>query len=539
MKLTNSGLKDRQAWLDAGYQLPAYDREAMIEKTKNNPTWIHFGAGNLFKAYQANVVETLLNEGILDRGIIAVEGFDEMILANFREHDTLALLATLKADGNVEKTVIGSIAESVLLKPENEEEFKRMKEIFVNPSLQMASFTITEKGYALTNAAGEYLEPVQYDFEHGPAMPQSYMGKVVALLIERFHADQLPIALVSMDNCSHNGEKLKAAILPYAKAWAANGFVEPAFVEYLNDESKLSFPWSMIDKITPRPDDKVGEIFREDGIEDMDPIKTARGSFVAPFVNAEETEYLVIEDSFPNGRPALEKGGLIFTDRETVNKVETMKVTTCLNPLHTALAVYGCLLGYTLISAEMQDEDLVKLIKTIGYKEGLPVVTNPGILDPKEFIDTVINVRFPNPFMPDAPQRIATDTSQKLSVRFGETIKSYLKAQDLDTESLEAIPLVFAGWLRYLMQINDAGEKFEASADPLLEELCPIVAEIKLGDTVTVADLESILTNEKVFGVNLIEIGMADKVVALFNEMNKAPGAIRTTLHDTLEKIGE
>ncbi len=89
------------------------------------------------------------------------------------------------------------------------------------------------------------------------------------------------------------------------------------------------------------------------------------------------------------------------------------------------------------------------------------------------------------------------------------------------------------------MQINDAGEKFEASADPLLEELCPIVAEIKLGDTVTVADLESILTNEKVFGVNLIEIGMADKVVALFNEMNKAPGAIRTTLHDTLEKIGE
>ena len=63
MKLSNTGLKDRQPWIEAGYDLPTYDREAMIAKTKAEPTWIHFGAGNLFKAYQANVVETLLNEG--------------------------------------------------------------------------------------------------------------------------------------------------------------------------------------------------------------------------------------------------------------------------------------------------------------------------------------------------------------------------------------------------------------------------------------------------------------------------------------------
>ena len=197
-----------------------------------------------------------------------------------------------------------------------------------------------------------------------------------ALLLERYNNGKLPIAMVSMDNCSHNGEKLKNAIMAYVKAWNENGFVSDEFVQYVDDENQVSFPWSMIDKITPRPDDKVSEIFKKDGVEDMDPVKTSRGSFVAPFVNAEETEYLVIEDQFPNGRPALEKGGLIFTDRETVNKVETMKVTTCLNPLHTALAVFGCLLDYTLISAEMQDADLVGLIKAIGYKEGLPVVIN-------------------------------------------------------------------------------------------------------------------------------------------------------------------
>ena len=187
MKLTNEGIKQKDAWLNADYQLPSYDREAMVERTQANPEWIHFGAGNLFKAFQANVVETLLNEGIMDKGIIAVEGFDTKILQNSREHDTLALLATLKSDGTADKVVIGSIAEADLLSCEHEEEFNRLKEIFRNPSLQMASFTITEKGYSLTNANNELLPAVQEDFNNGPAAPKSYMGKVVALLLSLIH----------------------------------------------------------------------------------------------------------------------------------------------------------------------------------------------------------------------------------------------------------------------------------------------------------------------------------------------------------------
>jgi large-conductance mechanosensitive channel len=114
-----------------------------------------------------------------------------------------------------------------------------------------------------------------------------------------------------------------------------------------------------------------------------------------------------------------------------------MKVCTCLNPLHTALAIYGCMLGYTLISEEMKDAQLRRMIDEIGYREGLPVVVNPGVLDPRVFIDTVVNVRLPNVFMPDSPQRIATDTSQKLAIRFGETIKAYQKRPDLNVADLK------------------------------------------------------------------------------------------------------
>lgn len=72
----------------------------------------------------------------------------------------------------------------------------------------------------------------------------------------------------------------------------------------------------------------------------------------------------------------------------------------------------------------MQDEDLSELVKRVGYVEGLPVVVNPKIIDPKQFIDEVINLRLVNPNIPDTPQRIASDTSQKVGIRYGETIKA-------------------------------------------------------------------------------------------------------------------
>ena len=532
MKLSETGLQNKEAWLQTGYKLPEYDREAVAKATKEAPFWIHFGAGNIFRAFQANVVQNLLNEGVLDRGLIVAEGYDyEIIEKMYLPHDSYSLLATLKADGSVEKTVIGSVVESLILDSENEAQYGRLKEIFEADSLQMASFTITEKGYSLVNGKGELLPAVEEDFKKGPAKPQSYIGKVASLLYTRFLAGQKPIAMVSMDNCSHNGDKLYAAINTFAQKWEEAGLAKEGFTAYVNDRSKVSFPWSMIDKITPRPDASVEEILLGDGIEELDPVITTKNTYVAPFVNAEECEYLVIEDAFPNGRPELEKGGLMFTERETVDKVEKMKVCTCLNPLHTTLAVFGCVLGYDLISKEMKDETLKKLVERIGYVEGLPVVINPGILDPKEFIDTVVNVRIPNPFMPDTPQRIATDTSQKLAIRFGETIKAYMASKELDVAALKYIPLVFAGWLRYLMAVDDEGNAFELSPDPLLSEVCPIVADVKLGTEINAEEiLKPVLSNAKIFGVDLYEAGMAEMVCGYFEEMIQGVGAVRKTL---------
>ena len=389
MKLNEADLGERAQWEEKGYHLLQYDRKAAAARTRENPFWIHFGAGNIFRAFQANAVQRMLDDGTLDRGLVVAEGFDYEII----------------------------------------------------------------------------------------------------------------------------------------------GLVEEEFAAYINDKSKVSFPWTMIDKITPRPDASVEAILKDDGVEELEPVITSKNTYAAPFVNAEECEYLVIEDEFPNGRPPLEKGGLMFTERETVDKVEKMKVCTCLNPLHTALAVYGCLLGYDKISEEMKDADLRKLVEIIGYQEGLPVVVNPGILDPREFIESVLNERIPNPFMPDTPQRIATDTSQKLAIRFGETIKAYHVSDSLNVQNLKLIPLVLAGWLRYLMAVDDNGNAFELSPDPLLDTLRPYVAKIRLGEEYVLEKaLKPILSDRSIFGVDLYEVRLAERVCSYLKELTLGVGEVRQTL---------
>ena len=529
-------LRDVSAWKQAGVRLPAFDVEVMRNKTKAGPIWVHFGAGNIFRAFIAVLQQRLLNAGKAECGIAAADTFDaDNIRMIYEGFDNLTMNVTLNADATIDKEIIASVSEALVAQPQEKDDYNRLKEIFASLSLQIVSFTITEKGYALKQMDGSLLPGVADDFKKGPEYAQHAMSIVTALLFHRYQNGAKPLAVVSMDNCSRNGEKLQESIMETARAWQENGFVPAGFISWLADDTQVSFPLSMIDKITPRPAPAVQEMLAAAGIEDMAPLQTPRGSYAAPFVNAEKPQYLVIEDRFPNGRPPLELAGVYFTDRETVNMAERMKVTTCLNPLHTALAVYGCLLGYTLICDEMKDPDLVRLVRRLGYREGLPVVPNPGILNPQAFLDEVVNTRLPNPFMPDSPQRIATDTSQKVGIRFGETVKSYL-LENRATEDLVALPLAIAGWFRYLLGVDDRGELMPLSGDPLLPDLQKQLSGIEFGRPETVHDrLAPILANSVIFGSDLTKTPLAARIEEYFTEEIAGPGAVRAALKKHLE----
>jgi len=526
LTLSKENLENNKSyWLEQGLQVPSFDIEQVSAITKEEPTWLHFGAGNIFRAFPALSLQNLLNNGKYNKGIIACETFDEEIIEKaFTPYDNLTTAVILKYNGDVEISIVASIVESLVLSKNK----NRLEQIFANPSLQIVSFTITEKGYATKDNHGKTLPWVLEDQKGEPTNAKTAVGLTTYLLLKRFNENGTPLALVSMDNCANNGDLLKGAIHTMATSWLNAGHVNRDFLEYL--QKSVSYPISMIDKITPGPSNDVADILQKVGFKDTTITKTGKNTVVSPFVNAEETGYLVIEDIFPNGRPPLEQAGIIFSDRSAVENIEKMKVGACLNPLHTIIAIFGCLLGYTAVSQAMKDKALVKLIEEAGYREALPHVPDPGIINPQEFIKEVLTVRFPNPFIPDTPQRIATDTSLKIPVRFGEVLKT-MEKKGQDLSELKAIPFFVAGWFRYLTKINDAGVPFELSPDPMLQELVPIFAQYKMGEKIGFdKKTKDLLKSKAIFGVDLEQAGLAKKIEQYFNEMISEAGAVRVAL---------
>lgn len=545
-ELRNSFHDSFTHWQNIGITLPRFDIEAMVERTRKSPRWMHLAPSNLYRAMVAPLQQELLELGAVEEGMVAVETHDRQVIDEiYHLHDNLSIRVVMYPDGKNDLMIVASIADSLFADAENSPEYwQRTLDYFSDDSLQMVSITCTEKGYNI----GRHNKPgasvtegnilATLDYKNGPDAPKHIMGKVASFAYHRYKSGQAPIAFVSMDNCPENGLKFSNAVMSFAKEWYNRGFVESGFLKYM-ESNKVTFPWTMIDRITPRPALKVKEMLEEKGIQGMDIITTEKGTVIAPFVNTEHISYLAIQDIFPNGRPPLEKVGVIFTDStESIEKYEKMKVGACLNPNQTTLAIFGCLLNHKRIYDAATDPLLKELLYRQSYKEALPVVEHPGKVEPAEFLREVLEERLPNPNIPDTPARIITDTSQKVEARYGNTII----AHGDNAKNLTYIPLAIAGWCRYLMGIDDNGQEMNYnpavkppwnkwSPDLMLKELTGYVSEIRLGKPETVGDrLQPILSDEILFGINLYKVGVGQKVESYFKEMIARIGAVGATL---------
>ena len=531
MRMNYECLKEKGFWEERGITLPSYDVLAAAEEGRKHPRWVHFGGGNIFRAFLAVIADSLLEEGEIEGGVIAVEAYDlELTDRIYEPCDDLSLSIVLKGDGTREMKILGSIAESVKACSSDPASWNRLKEIFASDSLQMVSFTITEKGYSLRRDDGTYLPYVERDIREGPDAAAGAMGILVAMLLHRYRNGAEPLALVSMDNRSRNGEFLRLSVTEMAEAWKDRGFADEGFLAYLRDPEKITFPWTMIDKITPRPSESIAAELKAMGIEGMEPLETEKRTYIAPFTNAEKPQYLVIEDSFPNGRPALEKGlGVYMADRDTVDRAEKMKVSACLNPVHSALGPFGVVWGVDLFADLMRDPACLKMGRWLVYREGMPMVKDPGILSPQDFADELFEDRFPNRTLGDTNMRLCTDESQGLGVRFGVTVQSYVRRYGT-AEQLTALPLGIAGWLRYLIGVDDRGETYQLAPDPMAEETVRALSTVRWGHPESLTDqLRGVLSNERIFFVDLYRAGLGEKIENMFREMIAGPGSCRET----------
>lgn len=539
MKLTLEGIKNTTVFQKAGILLPGYDVAAVSKKAKQAPRWAHFGIGNIFRIFIGGIADGLLEAGVLDRGLTCIETFDyDVVDKIYTPYDNLGLSVILHADRTRTYKVLGSMAEAVKAQSSDPAHWARLKEVFRSKELQLISFTITEKGYALAGSDGIYFPFIQSDIDNGPEKATSAMAVLTAMLYVRYQDSRTPIALVSMDNCSHNGDLLRHSVLTMAREWQKKGYVTEDFLAWLGDETQVSFPWTMIDKITPRPSDAIAADLEALGVEDMAPVITSKRTYIAPFINAEQPQYLVIEDRFPNGRPELEKGfGVYLADRATVNLSERMKVTACLNPVHSATGPVGVVLGEELYAKMLNtNPDMMKMARMVAYDEGLPMVEDPRILSPKAFTDELFTDRFPNEYLGDTNLRLATDTSQGVGVRFGETIKAYMKKYG-SAERLTAIPLGIAGWLRYMLGVDDMGNTYELAPDPMVPEIQAALSSVVFGNPESLTDqLHPILSNEKVFFIDLYKAGLGEKIEGMFREMINGKGSTKATIHKYMNR---
>lgn len=531
MKLNLSSLSHASDYEAAGIQVPAFDVAATQERARTNPRWVHIGPGNIFRIFLARIADDMLADGKY-WPITGVVPMDPAEMEKQLEAFDLLTLGVILSGDKRDTRVIAGLADGLATRRDGD--FDRLVSIFTKPEMTTVTLTITEKGYVIQDSQGELSEATRADIASDPyANHANTMALLAGLLAHRYQAGGAPINFISADNFSHNGDKLRDSVLQIARGWVERGALSQDFLDWVSDDTKVAFPISVIDKITPRPSEEVSEYLTGLGFTDMGIDHLGRTP-IAGFVNAEPTEYLIIEDKFAAERPPFEDYGVYITDRETCDKFERMKVTTCLNPLHTALAVSGTVMRFPTIDSEMRDPDLAKMVNILAYDEAMPVVTDPGIIDPKDFVREVLEERFPNSALPDNPARIAMDTSQKIPIRFGVTLQEYQR-RGLDMDKLRVIPLVFAVWARYLLGIADDGEEFAPSSDPLLEELQGHLKGIKLGDSVDAhAVLKPILSNANIFGLDLYTTPLAEKVEALFTKLIAGPGAVRATIHEEI-----
>ena len=211
-----------------------------------------------------------------------------------------------------------------------------------DPHVRIVTLTVTEKGYCHDPATGELDEAhpdIVHDLAH-PQQPQSAPGLIVEALRRRRAAGHR--ALHGAHLRQPSVQRPHGAPDPDALRRARRSPILAAFVA-----DEVACPSTMVDRIVPATTD-----------EDRARIEKALGFRDAWPVVTEPFTQWVIEDRFPQGRPAWEKAGAEFV--ADVEPYEQMKLRL-LNGSHSTLAYLGYLAGYETVSDAMADPAFERL----------------------------------------------------------------------------------------------------------------------------------------------------------------------------------
>lgn len=428
---------------------------------------VHMGIGAFHRAHQAVYTQDALAATGDDRwGICGVTQRSDRVRRQLVPQDGLYGVLERAVD-HTGVRIVGQVREVLFGAEQNAELMARV----ADPAVTVLTLTVTEKGYC--REAGGHLDlsdpAVAADLAGGD--PVSAVGRLVRGLQARQRAGAETITVVCCDNLTGNGKVLERLVGDFCAALG-----DDELTAWIG--SRVSFPSTMVDRITPATTDAdrtMGEELlglRDEGL-----------------VTAELFRQWVIEDRFAAERPAWEQAGAQLTD--DVEPFERMKLRI-LNGTHSLLAYAGALRGYPTITRAMADPELAGLAAGLIDEDVIPVLDCPPGEDLPAYGAQVLK-RFSNPALAHRTTQIAMDGSQKIPLRLLGTIRDNLAAGRTPHHAISGV----AAWMAYLATPEAHGLALPVD-DPIADRLT-VVRGQRDGQAV----VDTLLGVEEVFGEDL------------------------------------
>jgi len=346
---------------------------------------VHLGFGAFHRSHQAVYIDDYMDKsGDLRWGIAAVN-LRASEAAHFKtteedieRHDGY-YLKSYSADGQVELRQVRShvrFADWSLAKAQTEA-------LLSLPSVQVVTITVTESGY-YTDPNGQLnLNDATIKAEVSGDIVESVYGYLRVALAQRIAATGAPITIACCDNIRQNGKMLQNNLLSYLKA--CNDHELANWVE-----TNAAFPCSMVDRITPRSPDELGDEFT-----------SLVGKPVTSPVMAEDFSQWVLQDQASTDMPDLAQVGLL------------------------------------------------EHFQNFENKEVLPALTLSLPFSKTDYLEKIIQ-RFGNAAIGDTVARICADGMVKFPIFIRPTLESCLKQGIMPTHSIRSI----ASWYVFALHVD-------------------------------------------------------------------------------------
>jgi fructuronate reductase len=438
---------------------PQYDRE------NTQIGIVHLGPGAFHRAHQAVYTENAMNLSGGNWGICGVSLRSATAHDVLAKQDNLYTLAIL--DKKINYQIIGAIKEVLVASEQSSQVMARL----TAATTKLVTLTITEKGYCL--GADGRLDLDNADIDHdlkNRSQPISAIGYIVQALGQRKTNNIKAFNVLSCDNVSGNGDKLRQAVIDYATQ------LDEALAAWI--EVNVAFPNAMVDSITPKTEDyTVESVSQAIGVKDEWPIQR------------EQFTQWVIEDNWHGSRPDWDKVGVVFTS--DVDGFEKAKLRL-LNCLHSTLAYAGSLAGFETVFDVTSDHAFYDFICKLAKEEVIGSFVPPKELDVQSYSKEIIE-RFLNPEIRHLLAQIAWDGSQKLQMRILPIIEDNLTLG----RSTKLLSLSLSCWFEFICRALKEGKEI---VDPMASNFANM-PKLLSDDVHEVVD--AFLTIESIFSQEL------------------------------------